>query len=56
MEANPQIEMQSRIMQNTTAIRDSIKGLHDWEKDMKRLEKKMLIESSNNEVRKCFDC
>lgn len=31
-------EMQARVMHQSNVIRDSIKSLNDWEKDMKRKE------------------
>lgn len=47
MAANP-LEVQTQIMHNSNAIRDSIKDLYEWEKDIKQKEKQRLSESEVN--------
>lgn len=47
MEANP-LEMQTQIMHNSNTIRTALKDLHEWEEDVKRMEKQRKAE---NEVR-----
>lgn len=42
MDAKQQIEMQTRIIRNTEAINDQIKGLDEWEREMKLKEKQKL--------------
>lgn len=48
MEANP-LEVQTQIIHNSNTIRNALKDLHEWEGDVKRLEKQRKAE---NEVRK----
>lgn len=42
------MEMQTQIMHNSNTIRSALKDLHEWEDDVKRLEKQRKTE---NEVR-----
>lgn len=44
MTANP-IEVQTNIMHQSNAIRDALKGMQEWEKDIKKEEKERKADS-----------
>lgn len=43
-------ETQARIVHTSNQIRDEIKNLYEWEKDIKQKEGKRNMSSSNEEV------